>query len=186
VDIPAHLEEVALLFEEMPFETALEEVAAAAMAAIEVACIAAIEVLHAGRQVRLGRFHKEMVVVPHEHERMDPPSVGLDRPPQPVQPLHDVLPSVPARHDMVEGPGKFDPQRSGHTTILPRRSPKSTPNHYSSSDPDDVLLIEVLQRDAQQLVPAQQVVEADIAGVLAIVGHRLPAQTAAAAQIVDV
>ena len=51
----------------------------------------------------------KMVVVPHEHERMDPPSIGLDRPPQPVKPLFavciiqdDVLPCVPARHDMVE------------------------------------------------------------------------------------
>ena len=60
-------------------------------------------VLHAGRQVGLGRFDEEVVVVAHQDEGVESPTVSLDGSAEPVQPPlavrivpDDRLPLIPA------------------------------------------------------------------------------------------
>ena len=104
------------------------------MAAVEIARVTVVKVLHAGREVGLGRFDEERVVIVHQHERVQPPTVGLDRAPEPVEPPAsiDVIadnhpPLVSARHHMVQRTGKLDSNRPSHAQILPacynRRKP---------------------------------------------------------------
>ncbi len=126
MDVAADFEEVALLFDQMTFESALQQMADTAMATVEVAGVAAVEKLHAGREVCLGRFDEEVVVVVHQHEGVQPPPVGLDGPPQPVEPFFtigvvsdDPSPLISTGHQMVQRPGKLDSQRSSHGGILP-------------------------------------------------------------------
>jgi len=85
MDVAADLAEVALFLDEMPLETPLKKMPAAAMPPVEVAGIAAAEILHPGREVRLGRLHEQVLVVRHEDERVQPPSVGFHRPSQPIE-----------------------------------------------------------------------------------------------------
>ena len=96
------------------------------MATIEVAGIAAVKVLHASRQVWLGRLHEEMVVISHQRKSVQPPTVGFDGPSQPVEPFlpvhiiqDDVLPGIPSGHDMINRTPEFDSQRSCRDPILP-------------------------------------------------------------------
>ncbi len=91
------------------------------MSAIEVTRVAAVQILHARRQVRFGRLHEEMVMISHEGKGVQPPAVGFDCPPQPVEPFlpiyiiqDDMLSSVPTGHDVIDRARKFDSQRSCH------------------------------------------------------------------------
>ena len=54
MEVAADLKKVASLFDEVPFKTSLKQVPYAGMAAVKVARVTAIEVLHSRRQVRFG------------------------------------------------------------------------------------------------------------------------------------
>jgi hypothetical protein len=127
MDVPARFEEVPVLLDQMALETALEQVTRTAMPPVEVARVAAIEILHACGEVGFRRLQKEVVVIPHQRECVQPPVVRLDRPPQPLQPFLAVpivpgnRPSlVPAGHHVIQRAGKLDPQGSGHANRIPR------------------------------------------------------------------
>ena len=57
------------------------------MARVEVAAVAAIQILHALGQTWLGSLDEELVMVGHYHERMELPTVDADSALQPMQPL---------------------------------------------------------------------------------------------------
>ena len=74
-----------------------------------------------GEQVRLGRLHDEMIVVVHQDEHMQSPTIGLHRTSQPVQSFlpiriisHNRTPLVAARRHVMVGTWVFHPQRSSH------------------------------------------------------------------------
>ncbi len=59
--------------------------------AVEVARVAAVEQVHARRQIGFGSLREEVFVVRHDRERMQAPPVGFDGPTKPVQPLRPVF-----------------------------------------------------------------------------------------------
>lgn len=115
VDVSAYFEEVPVLFHDLGMETSLKEMTGATMPSVEEAGIASIEILHPRGEIRLRGLHEEMIVISHQDERVQSPSVRFDRPPQPVKPsltvrvvLHDVLMRIPARSNMVDRTGELD------------------------------------------------------------------------------
>ncbi len=125
VDVAADFQEVALLLDQMALEPSLEQVPRPAMPPVEITCIAAVEILHAGRQIRLGCLDEQMVVIAHEHERMEPPAVHFDGSPEPVESLVAVrivsdnrFSFVPSRHHMIQRPGELNSQRPCHAPTL--------------------------------------------------------------------
>jgi hypothetical protein len=126
MDIAADLGEVALLLDEMRFETPLKQVPDAAVAEIEVSRVTAVEQMHPHRQVGLRGFKKKVVVVCHEHEGVQPPTVDFHRSLQPIQPplairviANDSAALVATRHHVVQSPRQLDSQRSCHAPKLP-------------------------------------------------------------------
>ena len=110
----------------MCFETPLEQVPDAAVAEIEVSRVTAVEQMHARGQVGLGGLRKKVVVVCHEHEGVQPPTIGFHRALQPIQsPLairvvaDDGAALVATRHHVVQSTGQFDSQRSCHAPKIP-------------------------------------------------------------------
>jgi hypothetical protein len=100
----------------MPLETSLKEVPRAMVPAVEVARVAAVEKLHARRQIGLGSLHKEVLVVRHERERVHAPPVGLDGPTKPVRPFCPVFvvsdhraAFVAPGNRVLQGTRKLDP-----------------------------------------------------------------------------
>jgi hypothetical protein len=76
-------------------------------------------------------LHKQVLVIGHHHERVDVAAAGFDGPPQPTDPFpviglvaQDPPPLITPRHHVVKGPGKLDPQRSGHTANSRVAGPK--------------------------------------------------------------
>ena len=135
VDVPAHFEEVSLILDQVPLETPLEEVARAAMAPVEIGRVAPVEILHPGREVRLRGLDEDVLVVPHEHERVQSPTVRLHGAAQPVQPLlpvrvitNDRFSFVPSGHHVIQRPGKLDSQRSSHVAKISRSPPRVKPS----------------------------------------------------------
>jgi len=93
--------------------------------AVEVACVAAVEKLHSGRQIGLGRFDEQVLVVIHQRKGMQPPAMHRHRPPQPIETLepivvvaHDRTTFDSPRHHMVVGARELDSQWSGHDDIV--------------------------------------------------------------------
>jgi len=102
-------------------KTALEKMAAAPMASVEVARVTAVEKLHARREIRIGRLDEQVVVVGHQTEGMNLPTEGLDRAGVPFEPFgavgvvaHDRPLLVAAADDVVEGAFVLDAKRAGH------------------------------------------------------------------------
>ena len=100
----------------MPLESPLKQVAATAVPPIEVARVAAVVMLHSGREVRLRRLDEQVVVRRHQHERVETPTVDFDRTAEPVQPFlavriiaHNGTFLVTPRDDVVQRSGKFNP-----------------------------------------------------------------------------
>lgn len=90
--------------------------------------------LHAGRQIGLGRLDEEVIVVVHQHKPVQSPSVRLDRTAEPVEPFaavgvvaHDRPPLVSAGDHVIQRAGKFDSQWSCHTPILIAKPPNRNP-----------------------------------------------------------
>ena len=121
VDVAAQFPEVALVLDQHGLVAALEEVAAAAVAAVELAGVAAVEILHAGGQVGPGRLDEQMIVVVHQGEGVDLPAIGLGGAADPVDAALEVgrlaeddLPAIAARGDVVEAVLDLDAQGSCH------------------------------------------------------------------------
>ncbi len=137
VDVAADLEEVAFLFDQVALEAPLKQVPAATVAAVEVPGVAPVELLHAGREVRLGRFDEQVLVIAHQDEGVQPPAVDLDGAPQPRDPLVTVgviadngPPLVTAGDDVVEGTSELDAKWSRHA-----RKPTTPGNPPTSPNP---------------------------------------------------
>lgn len=93
-------------------EAAPEDVVPAAVALVERPCIAAVEVAHAARQVRLRSFDHQVVVVSHQALDVNAPPVPLLNTVQEVEEdkavgvvYHDRSRVVPSRRDVVDGAG---------------------------------------------------------------------------------
>jgi hypothetical protein len=119
--IAAQLQQMCVLLHEDGVVPALEEMADQVMPAIEGLGIDAVEVPHAASQIGLWCFQEQMVVVVHQAIGIESPSEtrdGLSKDRHPAGPVgcigHDGLPCIPATGDMIEGAGKFEPQRTCH------------------------------------------------------------------------
>lgn len=67
-------------------------------------------------------MHKQVPVIGHHHEGVDVPAAGFHGPTEPIGAFpvigliaHDPPPLITTRHHVVKGPGKLDPQGSGHS-----------------------------------------------------------------------
>ena len=69
---------VVLVVDDARGEAAAEEVAVTAVACIEVGCIAAVQEVHAVRELLSGALDEHVVVRTHEAERDDVPAEALD------------------------------------------------------------------------------------------------------------
>ena len=91
------------------------------MAAVECGGVDGIKARHAAREVGLGGLHQQVVVVVHQAVGVEPPALllnllaeALQEPPPVLIVEKDRCPRVAARGEMVERPGKFEPQRASH------------------------------------------------------------------------
>jgi hypothetical protein len=98
----------------------------AAVPEIEVCGVTAVEQVHSGGEVGLGRLQKKVFVVCQKGEGVQPPTIGLHRALQPIQsPLsirivaNDSAALVAAGHHVVQPTGRFHSQRSCHAARTP-------------------------------------------------------------------
>jgi|GEM_PF-3614958 len=137
MDVATDLPVMALLLDEDGLVSALKEMADAMMAEVEVAGIATVEKLHSGGEVWFGGFDEQMIVIGHQGEGVDPPAIGIDGAGQPGQASGEVVVVleegsffVSTRGYVVQRPGKFDSQWSGHEGIRPLgNQPVKRKNH---------------------------------------------------------
>ena len=134
VDVPAHFPIVTFVLDGVGLVATLEEMSAGPVAPVVVAYIAAVEVLHAGRQVGLRRFHVQVIVIIHHHKGVEMPAIRLHGPSQPIKRtsairviLDDPAPLVAARHHLVPGALKLDSQGPGHATKRTSSDPPQQP-----------------------------------------------------------
>lgn len=121
MDVPADFQIMAFLFNQLGFEPTLEEVSRPSMPQVEVPGVTAVQEVHAGGKVGLGRFHEEVFMIRQKGERMESPAAGRDGALEPVEtPLSvgivpdDVPPLIAPRHHMIQPTGQFNAQRSCH------------------------------------------------------------------------
>ena len=82
--------------------------------------------LHSRRQIRLGRFHQQVVMIAHQNKGMNPParfgaslSEGLkEQAPILIVPINRLLMISPTHH-MIHCSREFDPQLACHVQSLP-------------------------------------------------------------------
>ena len=127
--------ELAIL-DESGFEASLGEVARSAMPLHVPVGVTGDEVLHAPRQVGLGRTEEKVEVVGHERETPQvstkPPDRLLQSLEQPLVVtlvLEDGAPEVATGHHVMDRAGIFDPQRSGHGPVLSQISHGARPGN---------------------------------------------------------
>jgi hypothetical protein len=109
-------------------EAAPEDVVSAAVAFVEGACVASVQVAHAARQVRLGRLDDQVVVVAHQAPRVETPAEAPLDPAQEVE-EHESIgvvaddrgPVVSPGRDVVEGAGFENSARAGHVATVASR-----------------------------------------------------------------
>src|SRR5271157_3821275 len=125
VNVSADRPEVALILDQSGFEAALGEVARSTMPLGVPVGVSGDEVLHAPRQVGLGRTEEKAEVVGHERETQQVPTEPPDRLLQSLEEplvitlvLEDGSPEVATGHHVMDRAGIFDPQRSGHGLII--------------------------------------------------------------------
>jgi hypothetical protein len=114
-------------------EAAPEDVVSAAVALVEGAGVASVQVAHAAGQVRFGGLDDQVIVVFHQAPRVDTPAVALLDPAQEVE-EHDSIgvvaddrgPVVPPGGDVVEGAGFENSARAGHEATVASRSLPAT------------------------------------------------------------
>src|SRR5271157_1939950 len=140
VNVATDRPEVALILDQNGFEAAMGEVARSTMPLGVPVGVTGDEVLHAPRQVGLGRTEEKLEVVGHEHETQQVPTEpphrllqSLEQPLVITLVLEDRPPEVATGHHVMNRAGVFDPQWSGHEPILPHgarrenRKPALTP-----------------------------------------------------------
>src|SRR5262245_43789273 len=96
-----------------------------AVPVVEALSVDAVQVLHSAGDVRSGRLEEEVVVVPHQAVRVDPPGGAVDDEGEERQEQATVG-SVAidgcavdsARRDVVHGAGEADAGRPGHSSSL--------------------------------------------------------------------
>lgn len=103
------------------FEPPLKQMAHSRMSPIVVLRIAAVELPHAQREIRLRRFDEEMIVIVHQAVGMAQPAVAIDDVGQNREPLgavavvgHDILPGIAPAGDMVDGAGYLNAEWTSH------------------------------------------------------------------------
>ena len=113
--IATELQEMRVLLHQDRGEAPLEEMSDATMASIGGLRIAASELAHPLRKIRLGRLDQQMVVIVHQ-------TIGMAQPAEAINDMreerqqrgsvlvigHDVLPGIAATRDMIDGTGIFD------------------------------------------------------------------------------
>lgn len=127
-DVAAELEEVGVALDEDRLEAALEDMARAAMAAVEGLAVDAVEVAHAARERRARGLDQQVVVVGHQAEGVAEPAPPLDRLRQDAQEGLPVVvvavdggTGVAAAGDVVDGARELEAERAGHRRISGER-----------------------------------------------------------------
>src|SRR5438045_7526656 len=122
------------------FITALKQMAAQAMKAIEAHRPGRLEPTHPSHKVRLRRFNQQVIMVTHKHERMQPPPRPLARLFQRsyeggaiLVGLHDWFAAIATIKHMINRTGELDSTLASHCSKLlrrPDRRPfKNSENH---------------------------------------------------------
>ena len=116
-DIATEFQQMRLLLHQNGGEPALQEMPDPLMATVIRLRIAAIELAHAEGQIRLRRFEEQMIVVIHEAIDVTEPAIPIDHMSQEGQKrgaitviCHNVVPSIAATRDVVDGPREFQTQ----------------------------------------------------------------------------
>jgi hypothetical protein len=85
------------------------------MPPVERLGIPTIQLSHTEGQIRLRRFHEEMIVIIHQTIRMAEPSIAIDDMREQGEKLravtvigNDILPSIAATRDMIDGVRELD------------------------------------------------------------------------------
>jgi hypothetical protein len=129
-NVARKLEQVGFSLHQDSLEASLKEMSAAVVPAIEVLRVAAIEPVHATREVGLGCLHDEVIVVGHQDKGEQLPSEAhnglaqhLNEPFTIVIVAEDVPALVSARSEVPKREFEFESERSCHTPPrLPRDS----------------------------------------------------------------
>lgn len=131
-NVPKHLGQVRLLFDEKALESSLEEVSHAAVLMVEPTRVRTVEPLHPARQIRLGRLKNEMKMIAHQHPRGDTPMESTHSSSEEAEKCfaiaigaEDVPAFVAARGNVVDGAGELETKLSCHkdTEVPSDRSP---------------------------------------------------------------
>jgi hypothetical protein len=120
-DIPANLQEVAVLLDEDSFIPPLEQMANPAVPFVEELGVDSIQLPHAVRKVSIGRFNKKMKVIGHETVGVANPVVaffnvlnGIEEVIAILIVLEDGLLLVAAGRNVINGAWIFYTERTGH------------------------------------------------------------------------
>ena len=99
----------------------LEKVAILVVAEVEPLRVRSLQPFHAGHEVGLWCLQEQVVVVGHQHPRVQDPTCPLGRVVQCLQPQaavtvveHNRFALVAASHDVIDGPGELDSRFSRH------------------------------------------------------------------------
>jgi hypothetical protein len=121
VDVAAHFQQVGVAVHQNGLETALEDMAHLAVAAVHALGENAVDVPHQRREIGLPRAQHQVVVIAHQAvgQRAGVEAVeGLGEQVEEESPVvvvqEDRLLPVATGGDVVDGVGKFDAQRAGH------------------------------------------------------------------------
>jgi hypothetical protein len=105
---------------------------AASVAPVEPKTVTSIEPLAGPAQVWLGQFHDQVIMVIHQHKRVQPDPEQLDHLTQKFAEMRPIpvvaknrLPVVASRGDVIPTPCKLDSQWPRHSTII-TRSPSAS------------------------------------------------------------
>lgn len=114
-DIATQFQEVRVLFDQNRGKPALQQMPDALMPTVKGLRVAAIQLPHALREIGLGRFEQEMIVVVHQTVGVTEPAIPVNDMPEQREKLrpiaiihHDVLPRIAAAGDVVDGVRKLD------------------------------------------------------------------------------
>lgn len=120
-DVSNELEQVTLAFDQNSFEPSLKQMADPAMAFIETLGVPLVEPLHTAGQPDLGRLDEQVVVVRHQHPRVQKPAaLGDDAREETHEAAAilivtaDVATFVTTAGDVPDGTRKFETKLAGH------------------------------------------------------------------------
>ena len=112
-DVPAQFKQMRVFFHQNRREAPLKHMPDLLVPEVVGLRVAAIQLPHAEREIRLRRLDQQMIVIVHQTVGMAHPPIAIDNMGQQAQPLqavpvvsHDVLPGVAPTRDMVDGAGE--------------------------------------------------------------------------------